>query len=240
VGGSIVDGKGVELSAEVPSISARLLHGGGLDMRYLSYSLHVLFASLSLSACSGGGPPLPGAVTDDAAVPSTGSDSSPETVRDSGERLDSHASTPVLRDAAVPDAANRDAAVESGARLSFAADIYPNIVESQCAFCHGPLPDGGIGIGEEFGRLDLSSASRGYTDLVGVSAAGDSCKSSSLVRVVPGHASESLLFRKVDGYADPMGLPCGAPMPELAEIPDGGQTSAVERIQQWIDEGAAP
>lgn len=131
---------------------------------------------------------------------------------------------------------------DAGAPLSFATDIYGPIIHQHCIGCHGPTADGGQGSGEEFGKLDMSSVDAGYANLVNVSAQGSGCGdidgSPGPVRVVPGNASASLLYLKVDGYSVPP--PCGSPMPKSGEIPDGGQAVVVAKIQAWIDQGANP
>jgi hypothetical protein len=122
--------------------------------------------------------------------------------------------------------------------LSFSTDIYGAIIERHCVGCHGFEADGGAGSGIAFGKLDLSSVDAGYANLVNAAAAGSSCAISSLVRVVPGNAAQSLLYLKVDGFTT--APPCGGAMPKSGEIPDGGQAVVVEQIQTWIDQGALP
>jgi hypothetical protein len=88
----------------------------------------------------------------------------------------------------------------------------------------------------------MSSADAGYANLMNVAAAGNACGdidgSPGPVRVVPGNASASLLYLKVNGYTT--APPCGSPMPKSGEIADGGQAIVVAKIQEWIDQGANP
>jgi hypothetical protein len=80
-------------------------------------------------------------------------------------------------------------------------EVYTTILQPTCSPCHTP---GGVGSFQDF-----SSQSSAYTALVGVKASGPSCGSSNETRVVPGNASQSLLFQKVS-EAPP---PCGSQMP---------------------------
>jgi mono/diheme cytochrome c family protein len=126
--------------------------------------------------------------------------------------------------------------------LSFGTDIYTPIIKEHCIFCHGPTADGGLGSGEAFGKLDMSSADAGYANLVNVTSTGVECgnpdSGPTPIRVVPGNAESSLLYLKVNGYTQ--APPCGGPMPKSGEIADGGQAVVVEQIQTWINQGAQP
>lgn len=99
-------------------------------------------------------------------------------------------------------------------------EIYTTILQPTCSPCHTP---GGIGSFHDF-----SSQSSAYTGLVGVKASGPSCGSSGETRVVPGNASQSLLFQKVS-EANP---PCGAQMPLGGPPLRSAQTKLVE---DWIN-----
>jgi mono/diheme cytochrome c family protein len=146
-------------------------------------------------------------------------------------------------DSGTPETGAIDASPESSsAPLSFGTDIYAPVIHEHCVGCHGPTADGGPGSGESFGKLDLSSVDAGYANLVNVTARGGDCAdidgAATPVRVVPGNASASLLYMKVNGYTTPP--PCGSAMPKSGEIPDGGQATVVQQIQTWIDQGANP
>jgi hypothetical protein len=140
------------------------------------------------------------------------------------------------------DSGNGNDSASPTPSLTFSADIYAPIIEHHCVGCHGFAADGGAGSGIAFGKLDMSSVDAGYANLVNVAAAGSACGSedggSTLVRVVPGNAADSLLYLKVDGFTT--APPCGGAMPKSGEIPDGGQAVVVQQIQTWIDQGAQP
>ena len=102
-------------------------------------------------------------------------------------------------------------------------EVYAQILQPVCSSCHRP---GGEGLFQDF-----SSQSAAYGALVGVKASGPSCGTSGDTRVVPGNASESLLFQKVS-EATP---PCGSPMP-LGGPPLS--SAQVTLIQDWINAGA--
>ena len=101
--------------------------------------------------------------------------------------------------------------------------VYTEILQPTCSPCHQP---GQIGAFQ-----DLSSRSAAYSALVGVKASGPSCGSSGETRVVPGNASQSLLFQKVS-QASPS---CGSPMPLGGPPLPGDQVTLVEN---WINAGA--
>jgi hypothetical protein len=87
------------------------------------------------------------------------------------------------------------------------------------------------------GKLDLSSSTAAYANLVGVAAQGTACGTSGLTRVVAGHSAESLLYDKVLSKTTATPAPCGTPMPE--NMP-ALSTADVALIQEWIDSGANP
>jgi photosystem II stability/assembly factor-like uncharacterized protein len=102
--------------------------------------------------------------------------------------------------------------------------VYSTTLGGMCASaeCHaGASAPGG---------LDMSTADNAYSNLVGVAAAGPSCGSSGLTRVVPGDSAHSLLYLKVSGTA-----PCGSRMPYGK--PDLS-SEAIAQIKSWIDSGA--
>lgn len=88
----------------------------------------------------------------------------------------------------------------------------------ECTRCHGGS-----------GSLNLA-ASVSYANLVNVAAAGGSCGTSGLMRVVPGNVNNSLLYRKVAATQ-----PCGSSMPR------GGPSlpaTDIDLIRRWIAAGA--
>ena len=115
--------------------------------------------------------------------------------------------------------------------MSF-ADVYVNEIGCICLPCHTP-PNGN---GYRNGKLDLSSSTTAYTNLVGVPAAGTACGTKNLTRVVAGSAATSLLYNKVNSkLAGQPAAPCGAGMPDNATSLTAGQ---VMDIENWINGGA--
>jgi hypothetical protein len=102
-------------------------------------------------------------------------------------------------------------------------EAYTAILQPTCSPCHHPGGEGSF--------QDFSSQSTAYAALVGVKASGPSCGSSGDTRVVPGSASQSLLFQKVS-EASP---PCGSQMP-LGGPPLS--SSQITLIENWINAGA--
>lgn len=138
-----------------------------------------------------------------------------------------------------PDAARIvDAGAEADARRSDLLDandedaptfteIYTTIISVKCAPCH-TTPEG---IGTQVGQLDMTTQDSAYMNLVDAQAAGASCAGEG-TRVVPGDASASLLFLKID-LTDPP--PCGSKMP--LNLPPLSQDEVTE-VQDWINAGA--
>ncbi|MDP9152303.1 MAG: MSCRAMM family adhesin SdrC, partial [Myxococcota bacterium] len=154
--------------------------------------------------------------------------------------------------------AGHDAGADSGpdaGPLRFGTSIYAPIVGPVCKGCHGLAPDGGPGVGLEFGHLDFSSEEVAYDSLLGdgggVVAAGSSCGGlgvdAGLKRVFPDNAMASLLYNKVlsnngDGgnALAPDGGPlvfCGSPMPLHQTALSAAELTA---IRDWIQQGALP
>lgn len=96
--------------------------------------------------------------------------------------------------------------------VSFSSQIQP-IFNASCASCHGSS-----------GGLNLS-ASVSYANLVNVSAQS-SC--TTLKRVLPNNASQSVLYLKVAGTS------CGNRMPQGGSL----TTDQINLIQVWITQGA--
>ena len=114
------------------------------------------------------------------------------------------------------------AAGDATAPATFTA-VYTEILQPTCSPCHQPGGEGAF--------QDFSSQAAAYSALVGAKASGPSCGSGGAIRVVPGNASQSLLFQKVSEAS----LPCGSPMPL------GGPplpSAQVMLIEDWINAGA--
>lgn len=111
--------------------------------------------------------------------------------------------------------------------------VYADILTQYgCATCHAPG-----GKGEKFGNLNMSTKALAWANLVGVPAAGSSCATSNLERVVKDNAAESLIVQKVES-AKP---PCGAQMPlncGKTGAPSCLPESAVQELETWINGGA--
>ena len=114
-------------------------------------------------------------------------------------------------------------AVDSAATQATLTEVYTAILQPTCSPCHHPGGEGSF--------QDFSSQSNAYAALVGVKASGPSCGSSGETRVVPGSASQSLLFQKVS-EASP---PCGSQMPLGGPPLSSSQTTLIEN---WINAGA--
>jgi hypothetical protein len=164
----------------------------------------------------------------------TGSDDSSTTAPDSSTGTpDSSTGAP---DTGTPDTGAPDTGAPD-AGLSWATDIYAPLIATHCTGCHG-----GTGSGVTFGKLDMSTASTGYANLVNIASTGAACGptdgATGPLRVIPGNADDSLLYQKVNGFTT--APPCGSAMPKSGEIPDGGQQILVDQIEAWIDQGANP
>jgi hypothetical protein len=121
----------------------------------------------------------------------------------------------------------------STAALSF-ADVYVNDIGCICVPCHAPT----TGIGYVNGKLDMSSSTTAYTNLVGVKAAGTACGTKGLTRVVAGSAATSLLYNKINAkLTGQPAAPCGAGMPDNTMSLTSDQ---VNEIKNWINGGALP
>jgi hypothetical protein len=123
-------------------------------------------------------------------------------------------------------AAGSGAAVDDGDAAPAAAtfaDVYTEILQPICSTCHRPGGDGSF--------QNFSSQSAAYAALVGVKASGPSCGSSGETRVVPGNASQSLLWQKVSETSPP----CGDQMPLGGPPLSSAQTTLIE---DWINAGA--
>lgn len=106
--------------------------------------------------------------------------------------------------------------------------VYSDILSGSCTPCHS------TGVGSGAGALNMGTQAMAYSNLL-LAASGSSCRGSGLTRVVPGDASMSLLFEKVDSATPP----CGSQMPEAC----GGAGTClsgaqVQELEDWINEGA--
>ena len=191
-------------------------------------SIALIAASAPLACSSSGSNP---STSDDSGTPPP--DSSTPSAPDS--------STPGAPDSSTPSPDDAGTTVDAGP-LSFSTDIYAPIIQHHCIGCHGFEADGGAGSGIAFGKLDMSSVDAGFANLVNVASTGAACGgedgAAGPIRVIPGNATGSLLYEKVNGFTT--APPCGDPMPKSGEIPDGGQAIVVEQIEAWINQGALP
>src|SRR5580658_62522 len=124
--------------------------------------------------------------------------------------------------------ADADAGADGSEGPGF-SEVYSTIISGRCLPCHSS------GGGAMFGMLDMSTEQTAYSNLVGVKAAGTSCVTSNLTRVVPGSATTSLLFNKVNAKLQQIAPPCGDPMPDDQNVLNQTQ---VDLIQTWINDGA--
>ena len=178
------------------------------------------------SGASDGGGSLP---TDDGGTDAGGDAASADADADA---TDADAGDAATVDAGAGDAG--DAAIDAGAvdagPPTFSA-IYDSIIEPRCNYCHGMDPPFGGS------NLQMGTKADAYADLVNQPAAGVECGNtgadggSLYVRVVPGHAADSLLYQKVSG----VGLQCGSQMPLDDDALDLTQ---VRGIEAWINAGA--
>ena len=99
--------------------------------------------------------------------------------------------------------------------------------------------------------LDMSTQALAYSDLVGVAAAGAGAGTSGvtcaslgasveggpvLLRVVPGDATDSLVYEKVDAKVLGVNPPCGSAMPLAGAALTSDQ---VALLASWINAGAS-
>jgi hypothetical protein len=109
------------------------------------------------------------------------------------------------------------------------SQVYSAIISTRCVPCHS------TGEGVMYGKLDMSTEESAYSNLVGVKAAGTSCVTSNLIRVVQGSATTSLMFNKVNAKLMQIEAPCGDTMPDDQTVLDQAQ---VDLIETWINDGA--
>ena len=114
-------------------------------------------------------------------------------------------------------------------KLSFAADVYDQVIRAKCSACHSDGPSMG-------GLAMFPGAATAYANLVGVpagAAEGNLCRNSGVLRVQPGEPDKSLIYLKL---TNPI---CGSAMPPAA-LGKAATAAQVELIRQWIADGAAP
>ncbi|MGE0869061.1 MAG: hypothetical protein AB7P03_10870 [Kofleriaceae bacterium] len=118
-------------------------------------------------------------------------------------------------------------------------NVYASILVPRCNGCHKP---GGSGVNG--GLLDTSTQAAAFANLVGVAAQGTSagssgvtCASTSLVRVIPNDAANSLLFTKAHSKSLGTSPPCGSPMPPSPTSAPLSQ-GELDLIAAWINAGA--
>jgi hypothetical protein len=103
-------------------------------------------------------------------------------------------------------------------------EVYA-IISAKCAGCHA-AGHGGV----TNGKLDMSTKTGAFTNLVGVTAAGTKCGTKMEIRVVASDSATSLLYNKVNGTQD-----CGERMPDDNPNLDAAD---IGTIKTWIDQGA--
>ncbi len=121
---------------------------------------------------------------------------------------------------APPDVVAIDAPSDAPPAATF-TQIYNSIIAVRCNGCHSSSGHSSA--------LDLSTKVNAYAALVGVDAAGVSCGSSGLKRIVAGNVAASLLHQKVSGTQT-----CGASMPFGSTL----SLSDRDLVASWIAAGA--
>jgi hypothetical protein len=138
-------------------------------------------------------------------------------------------------DAAVSQGDAAETAQHSDAE-AFAADATFDhvfaILSEHCMPCHASSASSS----NPAGKLDLSTRSVAYEQMVGIAAMGGACSSRSQLRVAPGDSTGSLLIEKLlnsDGL-------CGGPMPKPAMGEAFAPIAAgqIAEIAAWIEAGA--
>jgi hypothetical protein len=115
---------------------------------------------------------------------------------------------------------------DSGPPATF-TQVYTNVISNRCAPCHTTA----TGIGVVTGKLDMTTQTAAYMNLVNVAAAGSQCSGKG-TRVVPGQKDMSIMYLKVS-LDDPS--PCGGKMPLGGPPLAAGDVAAIE---SWITAGA--
>jgi hypothetical protein len=105
--------------------------------------------------------------------------------------------------------------------------VYTSVITAHCGPCHTTA----TGEGVTGGKLDMTSQSAAYTNLVGVAAAGDACAGKG-TRVVPSQPDQSIMYLKA---SDDDPAPCGSKMPLGSQGLDKGSSDLCEG---WSSAGA--
>jgi len=100
-----------------------------------------------------------------------------------------------------------------------------------CATCHSMGPMTAAHAGFNTGKLDLSTETAAYTNLVGAMGMGGACKGKGIL-VVKGDSAKSILYSKL--MANPV---CGVRMPHTPA--KALMAADIATIKAWIDSGAA-
>jgi hypothetical protein len=115
---------------------------------------------------------------------------------------------------------------EQGAVAENFSALYAEVfVPKGCVGCHDADAPGG---------LDMSSADGSYQALVGAPAQGTKCAPAGTLRVAAGDSDGSLLVHKLEGHDATSQPVCGKPMPQKEQL----EASQIERVRNWIDQGA--
>jgi hypothetical protein len=161
----------------------------------------MMFALLALPACDGGDKTT---TSDDATTGGSATDAS-------------------ATDTPTTDTPTTEGATTAPGELSFAADVWDEILLPICTCHQSATGSGGLGMG-----MDAATA---YAAMVGVKATG----APMLDRVLAGDSTKSYIINKLEGTQLDVGG-AGAQMPLAGTItPDQIQT-----IKDWIDAGAKP
>jgi len=106
--------------------------------------------------------------------------------------------------------------------------VYTEVITQRCVPCHTTSNGDGV----RFGKLDMTSQSAAYANLVNSKSAGESCGAKGGTRVTPGKPDDSVMYLKVS-LDDP--TPCGEKMPLGGPALTQAQADLIEG---WITAGA--
>lgn len=164
----------------------------------------IIAALLALPACDGGDK----TTTSDESTSSATSDAS--------------ATDTPTTDTPTTDAPTTTDATTASGPLSFATDVWGEILDPKCS-CHGAPGSGSLVMGAD--------AATAFAAMVGVKAGG----APALNYVTASDSTASYIINKLEGTQADVGGGGGM-------MPQGGMLSADEiaTIAQWIDEGAKP
>ena len=119
--------------------------------------------------------------------------------------------------------------------LSYSADIYTQIIDTQCTVCHAPPSN--------FGGLNLADTTTNDSYATIVNQPSDECGSYDFVE--PFDSQASWLFRKIAGTHIEAATAAGCSTAAAgSQMPIGGfcclSVEEIQLIQDWIDQGAEP